>query len=160
METDMQPNATDRLDSLFKWLLAPTSFLMLIAWNYTNYFMATGLAHPELAKILKFEFQETDLLIASRVLTTEVTVFGVSIFLFLIAAMSEQRTVRMLLRFLSFWGISFTLALIWLSFAQAEFPLILLPTPTGEVALFVSAVIGFLLSIFIVWKAFRPVPRK
>jgi hypothetical protein len=144
---------SDRLDDLFKWLLAPTTFLMLISWNETNYWATTGLAHPELEQILHFHFETTDLLIASRLLTTEVTVFGVSVLLFMAVAMKKGTGLRLFLRFCSLWGLLFTLTLIWFEFAQAEWPLILLPTPTGVQAIIVSSAISFFIALVIVLQA-------
>jgi hypothetical protein len=75
MKTGNGTGAIRRLDDLFKWLLAPTSFLMLISWNYLNYLVATVSSNPQLAKIINWQFQEADLLLAARTLITEVTLW-------------------------------------------------------------------------------------
>lgn len=139
----------DKLDSLFKWLLTPTTFLMLVAWNYANYLVTLGMTHPSIFP--SFQFEETDLLLASRSLITEVTIFGLSIFAFLLTALKERGKLPTVLRFVAFWGLLFTLSLIWFTFAQAEYPLLLLPTPSGDVHIFVSLVIGFLLTLVLFW---------
>jgi hypothetical protein len=140
----------DKLESLFKWLLTPTTFLMLVAWNYENYLVEVGLDHPS---IMNFQVTETNLLDASRLLITEITIFGLSIFAFLLTYIRERGKLSTLLRFLAFWGLLFTLTLIWFTFAQAEYPLLLFPTPSGNVSLSVSAVISFALTFLLIWHA-------
>jgi hypothetical protein len=126
---------------------------MLISYNATNNYFSTGLAHPELEEILKFHFELTDLIIAGRLLQWEATVFGVSVLLFLVVAMKKGSGFRLFLRFLSLSGLLFTLVLIWFTFAQAEWPLILLPTPTGEQGILVSAAVSIVVSLAMVLQA-------
>lgn len=140
----------DKLESLFKWLLTPTTFLMLVAWNYENYLVEVGLAHP---KLMNFQVTEINLLDPSRLLITEITIFGLSIFAFLLTSMKERGKLTTLLRFAAFWGLLFTLTLIWLTFAQAEYPFVLLPMPSGDVSLWLSAVISFALTALLIWHA-------
>ncbi len=137
----------DRLNNIFQWLLAPTTFLMLVSWNYTNYLVTVGMAHPDIFP--NFQFQESYLLLGSDLLIYEVTIFGLSIFAFLLVVMREQGKLSTLLRFFAFWGLLFTLTLIWFTFAQAR----LVPIPSGNIHLLVSTVISFLLTFVLFWNA-------
>jgi hypothetical protein len=148
----------ERLDDLYKLLLAPTTFLVFVGWTSYNYFVQTMLGHPELSKSWPITFVETDLLLASRLLNAELSVFVLSIVSFLIVAMERRGKAAAAFRFLAFWGLTFTLGLVGAIFIQAEWPFILMPVPSGDMILYSVGAVSFFLSLFIVWRAYSRHP--
>lgn len=123
MQTQQLKTATERIDDLYKWLLTPTTFLILALWSELTYII-TYREKLNVTTVLP----ESDLLrLPVERLSLEIAPFVVSVFVFLVFVNSLRGRVWILSRFVSFWLLTY-------SFASVGFTLItFLPVfPPGD----------------------------
>lgn len=110
LQTQKPKTATERLDDLYKWLLAPTTFLILTLWSELTY-IVTYQEKLNVTSALPRSLTASDLLKLPVVrLSLDVTPFVLSVFIFLMFANSVRGRVWIGSRFFSFWGLTYTFA--------------------------------------------------
>jgi len=144
----------NRLDNVYKVLLAPSTFFILISWLFQTHMWSLYLEHPQLR--LTLEVTEKDLLNPLVFLTYVAGALGISVILFLVVIFVRGRK-GLVGRFVAFWLLLFAFTLTTGSFIQAMFPFILVPLPTGPasgwIILGMFIILSGMLSGYLVWKA-------
>jgi len=65
----------ERFDDLYKWLLTPTTLLILICHNVLNNLFETVIERPESRTILPAELTASDMLLVPQFISIEVATF-------------------------------------------------------------------------------------
>jgi len=118
MQAQQLKTATERLDDLYKWLLTPTTFLVLTMWSELTY-IVTHQEKMNVTSVLS-GLTESDLLwLPVRRLPYDVTPLVFSVFIFLMFASSQRGKVWIVSRSLSFWLLTYTFASVGFAFLPA-----------------------------------------
>jgi len=153
--TSRNDNAHDefnRLDDIYKFLLTPTTFYILISWLFWTHCFNLVLEHPRLWP-LDVPFTEELLLTPINLVTYEAGSLGISVILFLIFVFVRSRKLAAAGRLFAFWTLFFVLFLTSFTFIQAMYPFrLFLPLLGGTLILVLTTVSSGLLSGYLVWK--------
>jgi hypothetical protein len=145
----------EKLDDLYKWLLTPTTFLLLISWNITTYVVTTALQHDELNRLFEPRVSVQDLLLAPRLTIYAGGLFVLSVLGFLIVTMIRRWKIAAWFRFPSYFLLILSMIVIGFSFIWASEPFRRLPGLSGlELMLVILASSGSL-SIWIICWAYQ-----
>jgi hypothetical protein len=146
-------NKLDKLDRLYKVLLAPTTFFVLISWQFQTYFWNLAFEKPELLPLTP-PATEKDLLNPLVLLVYEAGVLGISVILFILSVYARNKK-GLAGRFFTFWSLFFVLILTSGSFFQAIPPFALLPLPEGTAILALIVIGSGALSGYLIWQSVR-----
>jgi len=146
---------TEKLDDLYKWLLTPTTFLLLINWHMITYVITTVLQHEELKKKFVPPISPEDLLLAPRLTIYAVASFLLSIFWFLTIAMIRRWKIAAWLRIPSYLLLISTMSIIGFSFIWASEPFRRLPMLSGGELVLAIYGVSVVLSMWIFCWAHR-----
>lgn len=146
----------ERLNDLYRLLLAPTSFLILISWSILAYAATMMAEHSNLMGSL--QFSEDLLSFAPSLLAYALTFLVTSVLVFLAFAWSRDGRFARTGRVASFWLLTFTLSLVGLIFFQVVPPFSGLPTLPYSAQAVVPAIASLLLSWGIVRRVYRKSP--
>lgn len=150
-----EENPFDKLNTLYKMLLTPTTFLILISWTYTTYIVNIGIQYPN---NVPYQIDlNVDLLLAPRLAAFQITALAISLFFHLLTVF-ERSKFGYVGKFISFLGLLFTLFLTASPFVLGEMAFI--PLPTGEILILSAAIISIILSVVLLWRAKRAYEGK
>ena len=82
--TPIHKDPIESLNDLYKWLMAPTTFLVLVAWTYLNYVTQTILNNPSLSRLYPYPITQESLLEGPVLVSFEVLLFVPTLVLFLV----------------------------------------------------------------------------
>jgi len=156
--SDTGPDAKcDRLDKLYKVLIAPTTFYILISWHVQTYMWNLYLNHPQLVPPSLGEVTESDLRLPMEFTNWVAGALGLSIIFFVLFVFIKGR-IGLLGRFATFYFLLISLTLATGLFIQAIFPFVLIPLPVTLATELVLRLIFFIIlpgviSIYVVWRA-------
>ena len=117
----------EKVEGLYKMLLAPTTFIILTAWTFISQSIQFLLTHPEFPRYPGFELSEDSLALALALLVYELASFTVSVFVFVALAWNREGRLARSGKIVSLWLLVLTLAIAGYSFVLAVWPLSLLP---------------------------------
>jgi hypothetical protein len=143
-----------RMDDLYQWLITPATFLMLASWSLTNFEVSLYLGNSTLPGAKQFNATPADLRIGSVLLTYELALLVLSIFLYLAFAWSQSGRLAKLVRFLSFWMLLCSIALLGFLYLDAVPPLLWLPAPGGVTIILTCVITTFTIACLVVRHAY------
>jgi hypothetical protein len=82
----------EKVEELYKMLLAPTTFIILTAWIFPSQSIQFFLTHPEFPRTPGLELSEDSLALALALLVYELASFTVSVLVFVALAWNREVT--------------------------------------------------------------------
>jgi len=154
---DASQEACGKLDELYKILIAPTTFFVLIDYTMAASFGRLALENPELFRTV-IDPTATSLAFFVPVGSAmfHLGALGISLFLFALSALSKGR-IGLLGRLFSLWALLFVLVYITSPyvpvFASRFIPSDWIPSITTSQLLILTAVVSLMLACYLVVKA-------
>jgi hypothetical protein len=149
--TPIHKDPIESLNDLYKWLMAPTTFLLLVAWSYLNYVTQTILNNPSLNKFYPYPIIQESLLEGPDLISFEVLVFVPTLVLFLVTYYLRPGKAWLISKTVSFAGTFFVLLHVGFIFVQEYLPVDL----EGHTYWATLLALSFVLSTVLVWSCYR-----
>jgi hypothetical protein len=102
--------------------MAPTTFLVLVAWSYLNYVTQTILNNPGLTKLYPYRITQESLLDGPDLISLEVLIFVPTLVLFLVTYYLRPGKAWLVSKTVSFAGTFFVLLDVGFIFIQEYLP--------------------------------------
>lgn len=148
-----QESPFEKLDKLYRMLLAPTTFLILISWHYTVYLTNVGMEYPQYTL---YTIDPSTALFAAPVMAmVELTALSISLFIYLLLFFEKESKLVWVGKFFCFFTLIVTLFL-------TPSPILVAVTaaflgfsgvPSGEAAIPFIIIISVLITFWLFWRA-------